>query len=169
MMHVSSLEEDFLLPTASHKLLIFMINNDHLRYEKIILSDSNVSIGLPRWLSDEETICQCRRHWFNPLVGKIPWRRTTHSSFLAWKIPRTEEPGGLQSMGLQKVRHYWAYPRIQCPFWNHGNEMQQSLPGDVSHLLTSTAWTYFGFQFCHSHRRSGPFSADRGLQQLLIR
>ena len=29
----------------------------------------------------------------------------THSSILAWRIPRTEEPGGLQSMGLQRVRH----------------------------------------------------------------
>ena len=29
----------------------------------------------------------------------------THSSVLAWKIPRTEEPGGLQSMGLQRVGH----------------------------------------------------------------
>ena len=29
----------------------------------------------------------------------------THSSILAWKIPRTEEPGGLQSMGLQGVGH----------------------------------------------------------------
>ena len=28
----------------------------------------------------------------------------THSSTLVWKIPRTEEPGGLQSMGLQRVR-----------------------------------------------------------------
>ena len=28
----------------------------------------------------------------------------THSSILAWEIPRTEEPGGLQSMGLQRVR-----------------------------------------------------------------
>ena len=27
----------------------------------------------------------------------------THSSILAWKIPRTEDPGGLQSMGLQRV------------------------------------------------------------------
>ena len=27
----------------------------------------------------------------------------THSSILAWKIPWTEEPGGLQSMGLQRV------------------------------------------------------------------
>ena len=29
----------------------------------------------------------------------------THSSILAWEIPWTEEPGGLQSMGLQRVRH----------------------------------------------------------------
>ena len=29
----------------------------------------------------------------------------TCSSILAWKIPGTEEPGGLQSMGLQRVRH----------------------------------------------------------------
>ena len=28
-----------------------------------------------------------------------------HSSILAWKIPRTEEPGGLQSMGSQRVGH----------------------------------------------------------------
>ena len=30
---------------------------------------------------------------------------TTHSSILAWRILWTEEPGGLQSMGLQRVRH----------------------------------------------------------------
>ena len=30
-----------------------------------------------------------------------------HSSTLAWKIPRMEEPGGLQSMGSQRVRHDW--------------------------------------------------------------
>ena len=31
----------------------------------------------------------------------------THSSILAWKILWTGEPGGLQSMGLQRVRHDW--------------------------------------------------------------
>ena len=31
----------------------------------------------------------------------------THSSIHAWKIPWTEEPGGLQSMGSQRVRHDW--------------------------------------------------------------
>ena len=32
----------------------------------------------------------------------------THSSILAWKIPWKEEPGGLQSMGLQRIGHDWA-------------------------------------------------------------
>ena len=31
----------------------------------------------------------------------------THSSILAWRIPRTEEPGGLQSVGSQRVRQDW--------------------------------------------------------------
>ena len=31
----------------------------------------------------------------------------TPSSILDWRIPRTEEPGGLQSIGLQRVRHDW--------------------------------------------------------------
>ena len=40
------------------------------------------------------------------LVEKIPWKKiATHSSNLAWKIPWTDEPGGLQSTGLQKVGH----------------------------------------------------------------
>ena len=33
---------------------------------------------------------------------------TTHSSILAWRIPGTAEPVGLQSMGSQRVRHDWA-------------------------------------------------------------
>ena len=36
--------------------------------------------------------------WEYPLEKEM----ATHSSILAWKIPRTEEPGGLQSMGLQR-------------------------------------------------------------------
>ena len=39
-----------------------------------------------------------------PLNQEDPLEKemTTHSSILAWEIPWTEEPGGLQSMGLQK-------------------------------------------------------------------
>ena len=38
--------------------------------------------------------------WGDPLEKEM----ATHSSILAWEIPWTEEPGGLQSMGLQKNR-----------------------------------------------------------------
>ena len=37
---------------------------------------------------------------------------TTHSSILAWKIPWTEEPGRLQSMGLQRVGHLGGTRRV---------------------------------------------------------
>ena len=39
--------------------------------------------------------------WEDPLEKEM----ATHSSTLAWKIPRTEEPGRLQSMGSQRVGH----------------------------------------------------------------
>ena len=37
-------------------------------------------------------------------VPSLKEEMETHSSILVWKIPLTEEPGGLQSMGLQRVR-----------------------------------------------------------------
>ena len=69
--------------------------------------------GLPMWLSGKQPASQCRRrntYRFDPWVGKIPWRWKWQlaSSILAWKIPWTEEPGGLQSMGSQRVRHKWS-------------------------------------------------------------
>ena len=39
--------------------------------------------------------------WEDPLEKEM----ATHSSILAWKIPWAEEPGRLQSMGSQRVRH----------------------------------------------------------------
>ena len=44
---------------------------------------------------------------FDPWVEKNLLEKTmaTHSSILAWRIPMTEEPGGLQFMGLQRVGH----------------------------------------------------------------
>ena len=43
----------------------------------------------------------------------------THSSILAWRIPWTEEPGGLQSMGWQRVGHDWVTKHSTC-FSVHG-------------------------------------------------
>ena len=63
-------------------------------------------------------VCYFRRHFFkNFFTMQETWVRSlsqedpleremvTHSSIMAWRIPWTEEPGGLQSMGLQRVGH----------------------------------------------------------------
>ena len=46
------------------------------------------------------------------LPGRLEWEMATHSSILAWKIPWTQEPGRLQSMGSQKVRYNWAHMQM---------------------------------------------------------
>ena len=45
--------------------------------------------------------------WVQSLGQEDPLEKemATHSSILGWKIPWTEEPGRLQSMGMQRVRH----------------------------------------------------------------
>ena len=65
--------------------------------------------------SGEESACQCRRcknHGFDPTqilsLGRedpLEEGMATHSSILAWRIPWTEEPGGLQSVGPQRAGH----------------------------------------------------------------
>ena len=72
------------------------------------------SVDFPGGASGKEPACQCRRHKrprFDPWVRKIPWEEgmATHSSILAWRIPWTEKPGQLQSIGLQRVGHNWSY------------------------------------------------------------
>ena len=57
----------------------------------------------------------------------------THSSTLAWKIPWTEEPGGLQSMGSLRVRHNWATSLSLFTFMHWSRKWQPTpvfLPGE---------------------------------------
>ena len=51
-----------------------------------------------------------RETWVQSLSQEDPleYGMATHSSVLAWRIPWTKEPGELQSMGWQRVRHDWA-------------------------------------------------------------
>ena len=72
----------------------------------------------------EESAChardclQCRRLGFDPWVRKIPLEKemAAHSSVLAWRIPLTEEPDGLQSMGSQRVAYDWATNTFSVPY-----------------------------------------------------
>ena len=56
-----------------------------------------------------------------------------HSSTLAWKIPRTEEPGSLKSMGSRRIRHDWATSLSLFTFMHWRRKWQPTpvfLPGE---------------------------------------
>ena len=63
----------------------------------------------PRWFSSKESTCNVGdTGTCVPSLGQedpLEKETATHSSILAWEIPRTEEPGGLQCMGLQRTGH----------------------------------------------------------------
>ena len=65
-------------------LLLLKVKREALCYILLLpLSDASwrfsvslyIDQGLPMWRSHNEPTCQCRRHGFDPWVGKIPWRR----------------------------------------------------------------------------------------------
>ena len=76
-----------------------------------IFQDQN--LGLPHQVKAslvaqtvKESVCNTGDLGLIPGSGRSPGNGTaTHSSILAWRIPWTQEPGGLQSTGSQRVRH----------------------------------------------------------------
>ena len=73
--------------------------------------------------------------WQDPLEKGM----ATHSSILAWKIPWTEEPGGLQSMGWQRVRHEWVTNTFIEGSSSQVGQVLDST-GEMPSLLDSTAF-----------------------------
>ena len=66
-----------------------------------------IPAGPPCWLRRKRIHLRCRRPRFDPWVRRIPWRRVWLPTpvFLPGESPWTEEPGGLQSTGSQRVGH----------------------------------------------------------------
>ena len=71
------------------------------------LGSSHDKDGLPGWQRIHQPTQETQATQVQSLGGEDPLEEemATHSSILAWRIPWTEEPGGLQSMGSQRVRH----------------------------------------------------------------
>ena len=68
-----------------------------------------MNLGFPGGSVGKESACNAgdvvlSLGWEDPLEEEM----ATYSSTVAWRIPWMEEPGGLQSMGSQRVRHEWS-------------------------------------------------------------
>ena len=61
----------------------------------------------------------------------------THSSILAWRIPWTEEPGGLQSVGSQRVRHDLVTNTHMCARTHTHTQSYMTLNESLNPLCTS--------------------------------
>ena len=84
--------------------------------------------------------------WEDPLEKGM----ATHSSILTWRIPWSEEPGGLQSVGFERVGHNWVpnththtHRMIQIPYW----EWQYLHQEGIFHLRTDGSF-YLRWLFC---------------------
>ena len=104
------------------------------------------------------------------LVNSTEKAMATHSSALAWKIPWTEEPGRLQSMGSRRVGHDWsdlaaaaaavnsesarlAYSALPILSWGNHNE------GSHPHFLSApfASWLALGLPHMTHHVAAHPF------------
>jgi len=75
-------------------------------------------VSLVRSLAHFSLVCLLPYCWVLRVLSEKAM--APHPSILAWRIPGTEEPGGLPSMGLHRVGHDWsdlAAARVLCIFW----------------------------------------------------
>ena len=88
------------------------------------------------WLSSTESACQCKRRRFDPWVEKIPGEGNGNPKEISWM----EEPGGLQSMGSQRVGHNGAIkqPDSKQEFFSPYPSVSQAAWGSFQRT-----WCYF--------------------------
>ena len=74
--------------------------------ERLALTQSQVA----QWVKNLPAVLETKQTWVRSLGQEDPLEEgiATYSSILAWRILWTEEPGRLQSMGSQRVRHDWS-------------------------------------------------------------
>ena len=101
--------------------------------------------GLPQWFSSKKNlpVMQEMQEMRVRSLGQedpLEEERATHSSILAWKIRWTEEPGGLQSKGSQRVRYDWTTEHTHTHRIKH--------MGAFNLLRNSRLYTYFLSNLC---------------------
>ena len=91
--------------TTTGKIIVLTIRSFLSKVMSLFFNTPGVTSG-------KESACQCRIHkrsGFDPESGRSPrLGHEIHSNILAWKIPWSEEPGRLWSVGLPRVWHDWS-------------------------------------------------------------
>ena len=114
-------------PAAGLEALSIAVHAWDLLKEVTIIFITSAIVGFPCSSVSKESACSAGSQaqslgWEDPLEKEM----ATHSSILVWKISWTEDHGGLQSMGSQRVRHNSATNTYLFPYL---------YPWDKSHLI----------------------------------
>ena len=129
-------------------------------------------MGLPRWLSGKEFTFQCRRGkkcGFDPWVGKITWRRQWQPTpvFLPGESHGQRKPNGLQSVGLQRVRHDWA-TECACASILNKNDLMETVSVRKAVLYGTEHRRIDAFElWCWRRLLTVPWTARRSNQSIL--
>ena len=111
------------------------------------LNPGSLTVGFLGGSDGKESTCNVGDPGLTLASGRSPGEGNgNHSCILAWKIPWAEEPGGLQSMGWQRVRHDWVTNTYKQPaellkggiFWKYRSFLESSTSEIPGHL-----WLFF--------------------------
>ena len=127
--------------------------------EFIVLKLTNLSRvymhrGLPWWLSGKESTCQCRRHGFNPWVGKIPWRTKWWPApvLLPGRSHAQRRLAGYRPRGHKESDTTWQQTRkyMHRPMSKDGSLGAKRNCSPIETLITSPKWnqSWHPVQFC---------------------
>ena len=97
--------------------LVFMVNR-HVFSLPFILWSVNLKVSVSGGSVVENPPAHAGDTRWIPGSGRSPGKGNgNHSCIIAWKIPQTEEPGGLQSIRSQRVWHDWAAKQQTSRYW----------------------------------------------------
>ena len=133
--------------------------NPYYVFHNIVLF---VRLGIIIWMSRDSQVVlvvknlpakqETQEMWVWSLGQEDPLEEemATQSSILAWKIPRTEDPGGLQSMGLQRIVHNCAHAHLneywrglsESPIFRLNTTCSLCAPGPQARLFPVPANSY---------------------------
>jgi len=125
-----------------------------------------VDAGLPRWQGVKNPLVNVgdakSSGWISASGRSLEEEMATHFSILTWEIPRTEEPGGLQSMGPQRVGYDYACTQsvqlpIQATHWGQRCHRKNSnnVADKVAPACNCPLNTYNAHHMFYPHLYSG--------------
>ena len=115
-------------------------------------------VGYSPWSHEELDMTERLHFHFHALEKEM----ATHSSILAWRIPGTEELGGLPSMGSHRVGHDWrdlaaAVASVHILLKSSLKDFDQCLVNMWKEHYCLVVWTYFGIVLLWDWSKNWPF------------